>query len=296
MPRIDAGDGPPIFIAVIGLPTMTYSSSTPAGSVKPMAARRKVLQKKKRGAGMTTESRIEQDLIAKLSDPKYGYRPDIRDRAALEANFRAKFEELNKVRLNDSEFERILARIVDPDVFALLPHGVLFRGRAEERIRTKLLTDGHIDTVIGLLSNLFFSTGIPVCVLVLKKCKKYDDPLFINAAELFEKGKRQNRLLPEHVDKILSVYQFRKEEERFPRRVPMGEITVNDCKLNISRYASIALAEEAVDLAAVRAELVDIEDTIVSATNKHNEFLAELRLPLLPIGSREPGKKAKKGG
>ena len=83
----------------------------------------------------------------------------------------------------------------DEGVMAIiLPHGVLFRGGAEERIRTKLLKDGHIDTVIGLPSNLFYSTGIPVCILVLKKCKKPDDVLFINAAEYFEKGKRQNFL------------------------------------------------------------------------------------------------------
>jgi type I restriction-modification system DNA methylase subunit len=72
--------------------------------------------------------------------------------------------------------------------------GVLFRGGGEARIRTKLLQDGHIDTVIGLPANLFYSTGIPVCILVLKKCKKPDDVLFINAAVHFEKGKRQNRL------------------------------------------------------------------------------------------------------
>ncbi len=77
----------------------------------------------------------------------------------------------------------------------VLPHGVLFRGGVEEKIRTKLLKDGNIDTVIGLPANLFYSTGIPVCILVLKKCKKPDDVLFINAAEYFEKGKRQNRLL-----------------------------------------------------------------------------------------------------
>ena len=90
----------------------------------------------------------------------------------------------------------------------ILPHGVLFRGGAEERIRAKLLKDGHIDTVIGLPANLFFSTGIPVCILVLKKYKKPDDVLFINAGEYFEKGKRQNRLLPEHIEKIVSTYQY----------------------------------------------------------------------------------------
>ena len=83
----------------------------------------------------------------------------------------------------------------------ILPHGVLFRGGVEARIRTKLLKDGHIDTVIGLPANLFFSTGIPVCILVLKRCKKPDDVLFINASEHFEKGKRQNSLLDENIDK-----------------------------------------------------------------------------------------------
>jgi type I restriction enzyme M protein len=122
----------------------------------------------------------------------------------------------------------------------ILPHGVLFRGGAEERIRTKLLKDGHIDTVIGLPANLFFSTGIPVCILVLKKCKKPDDVLFINASEHFEKGKRQNTLLPEHIDKIVDTYQYRKEEDRYSRRVSMEEIEKNDYNLNISRYVSTA--------------------------------------------------------
>jgi type I restriction enzyme M protein len=96
----------------------------------------------------------------------------------------------------------------DEGVMAIiLPHGVLFRGGVEERIRTKLLQDGHIDTVIGLPANLFYSTGIPVCILVLKKCKKPEDVLFINAAEHFVKGKRQNQLTQEHIDKIIETYQ-----------------------------------------------------------------------------------------
>ncbi|MBX9917807.1 MAG: type I restriction-modification system subunit M [Nitrosomonas sp.] len=164
----------------------------------------------------------------------------------------------------------------------ILPHGVLFRGGVEERIRTKLLKDGHIDTVIGLPANLFFSTGIPVCILVLKKCKKPDDVLFINASEHFEKGKRQNRLLPEHIDKIVSTYQFRKEEERYARRVPMDEIAANGYNLNISRYISTARQEEEVDLALVHNELTELEKRIKENTAKHNKFLKELGLPLLP--------------
>lgn len=169
----------------------------------------------------------------------------------------------------------------------ILPHGVLFRGGAEAKIRRKLLDDGNIDTVIGLPANLFFSTGIPVCVLVLKKCKKPDDVLFINASEYFEKGKRQNRLLAEHIEKIVSAYQFRKEEDRYSRRVAMEEIQKNDYNLNISRYISTAVKEEEVDLAAVHADLVEIEKRIGEATKKHNEFLKELGLPTLPFNDME---------
>jgi type I restriction enzyme M protein len=164
----------------------------------------------------------------------------------------------------------------------ILPHGVLFRGGAEANIRRKLLKDGHIDTVIGLPANLFYSTGIPVCILVLKKCKKSEDVLFINASEHFQKGKRQNHLLPEHVDKIIATYQFRTEEDRYSRRVALDTIEANDYNLNISRYISTAVSEEEIDLAEVNARLVDIEQTIKEATQKHNAFLKELGLPPLP--------------
>ena len=164
----------------------------------------------------------------------------------------------------------------------VLPHGVLFRGGVEERIRRKLLDDGHIDTIIGLPANLFYSTGIPVCILVLKKCKKSDDVLFINAAEHFVKDKRQNRLSPEHIEKIISTYQFRTEEERYSKCISMDDISANDYNLNISRYVSTAVPEEEIDLSSVHAELVKVDAQIKTATEKHNAFLKELGLPLLP--------------
>lgn len=171
----------------------------------------------------------------------------------------------------------------DDGVMAIiLPHGVLFRGGAEERIRTKLLKDGHIDTVIGLPANLFYSTGIPVCILVLKKCKKPDDVLFINAAEHFAKGKRQNQLTDEHIGKIIETYQFRKEEDRYSKRVSMERIAEEGYNLNISRYISTAMGEEEIELAATQQELVEIEQQIRAATLKHNAFLKELGLAPLP--------------
>lgn len=169
----------------------------------------------------------------------------------------------------------------------ILPHGVLFRGGAEERIRTKLLKDGNIDTVIGLPANLFFSTGIPVCILVLKKCKKFDDVLFINASEHYEKGKRQNRLRdgedgePNDIAKIVNTYKNRTEEDRYSRRVSMDEIEKNGYNLNISRYVSTAIDEEIINLKVVHEKLVEIEKKAADAQKRHNEFLRELGLPVV---------------
>ena len=167
----------------------------------------------------------------------------------------------------------------DGTMAIILPHGVLFRGGKEELIRKKLLTDGNIDAVIGLPSNLFYSTGIPVCILVLKKCKKHDDVLFINASEHFEKGKRQNTLQDSDVRKIVETYQYRKETERYSRSVSMCEIIDNDYNLNISRYVSTAKEEIPVDLAEVHKQLKKIEEDIKIAKDKHNRFLEELGLP-----------------
>jgi len=165
----------------------------------------------------------------------------------------------------------------------ILPHGVLFRGGAEEKIRKKLLEKDYIDTIIGLPSNLFFSTGIPVCILVLKKCKEPDDVLFINASEYFEKGKRQNVLLPEHIDRIVDTYQFRKEDDKkYSRRVSMEEIEKNGYNLNISRYVSTTPEEEIIDLADVKKNLDETEVAIKKAKATHNQFLRELGLPELP--------------
>ena len=171
----------------------------------------------------------------------------------------------------------------DGTMAIILPHGVLFRGGAEARIRTKLLQDGNIDAVIGLPSKLFFSTGIPVCILVLKKCKKDDDILFINASdeEHFEKGKRQNHLREEDIKKIVDTYQFRKEEDRYSRRVSMQEIEKNGFNLNISRYVSTAKPEPIVDLDKVHKELLELESDIQKYKDEHNGYLKELGLELL---------------
>jgi type I restriction enzyme M protein len=217
-----------------------------------------------------------------VANPPFSYRWEPTDALADDVRFKSH----GLAPKSAADFAFLLHgfhHLKDEGVMAIiLPHGVLFRGGAEERIRTKLLKDGHIDTVIGLPANLFYSTGIPVCILVLKKCKKPDDVLFINAAEHFVKSKRQNQLTDEHIAKIIATYQFRKEEPRYSRRVEMAEIEKNDFNLNISRYISTAVGEDEIELSATHSDLVGIEKTIQAATAKHNKFLKELGLSPLP--------------
>jgi len=164
----------------------------------------------------------------------------------------------------------------------ILPHGVLFRSGKEFDIRKKLLEDDNIDAVIGLPANLFYSTGIPVCILVLKKCRKNDKILFINASgeEHYEKGKRQNYLRDEDVDKIVETYQFRKEEPRYSRQVQLSEIKENDYNLNITRYVNLSKEEEQIDLTTVAKQLKECDRKIADAQEKFNGYLKELGLSI----------------
>lgn len=161
----------------------------------------------------------------------------------------------------------------------ILPHGVLFRGGAEALIRQKLIHDDNIDCIIGLPSNLFYSTGIPVCIIVLKKCRKSDDILFINAAECYDKGKKQNVLSDKHIDDIVNTYRDRTEKDRYSRRVSLKEIVeTNDYNLNITRYISLAQEEAQIDLDANHARLMAIEKDLALTKEKLNGYLRELGL------------------
>lgn len=181
----------------------------------------------------------------------------------------------------------------DGTMAIILPHGVLFRGGVEERIRTKLLNDNNIDAIIGLPANLFYSTGISVCIIVLKKCKNDDNVLFINASKCFEKGKRQNILRDDHINMIVDAYKNRSESKvytegdnvkdknllLYSRPVSMNEIQENGYNLNITRYVNISKEEVEVDLNIVNAQLKEIDVKMVEAQSKLNVFLKELGLP-----------------
>lgn len=229
---------------------------------------------------MNPAKKIEFDAI--VANPPFSYRWEPTEE--MGKNFR--FKNYGLAPKSAADFAFLLHGFHflrdDGTMAIILPHGILFRGGVEERIRTKLLSDGNIDTIIGLPANLFFSTGIPVCILVLKKCKKNDDVLFINASEYFDKGKRQNKLSPEHINKIIATYKNRSEEERYSRCVSMQEIEKHDFNLNISRYVSTTKPEELIDLHATHHHLLELESATLKAKKKHNQFLKELGLPLLP--------------
>lgn len=223
--------------------------------------------------------KIEFDAV--VANPPFSYRWDANETMGEDVRFKSH----GLAPKSAADFAFLLHGFnflkQDGTMAIILPHGVLFRGGAEERIRKKLLEDGNIDAVIGLPSNLFFSTGIPVCILVLKKCKKSENVLFINASEHFEKVKRQNQLLSEHVKNIVDTYQYRKEKDRYSRCVTMDKIRENGYNLNISRYISTATQEVEINLKEVNHKLCELEAKIIEAKHKHNEFLQELELDLL---------------
>ena len=150
----------------------------------------------------------------------------------------------------------------DGTMAIVLPHGVLFRGAKEAKIRKALLDKNQIDAVIGLPANLFYSTGIPTVVLVLKKNKATRDVLFIDASKGFEKDKNQNKLRQEDIDKIISTYQERKDVDKYAHVAMMDEIKENDYNLNIPRYVDTFEPEPPVDLGKLTQEMTETQKEI----------------------------------
>lgn len=144
----------------------------------------------------------------------------------------------------------------------VLPHGVLFRGAKEGKIRQKLLEDGSIDAVIGLPANLFYSTSIPTTIVVLKKNKQDRSVMFIDASKEFEKGKNQNNLREEDITKILDTYEKRQDVDKYAHLATFDEIKENDFNLNIPRYVDTFEPEPEVDLREVSKNLQDVNKQI----------------------------------
>ena len=160
----------------------------------------------------------------------------------------------------------------------VMPHGVLFRGAAEGHIRRFLIENrNYLDAVIGLPANLFFGTSIPACILVFKKCRQDErDVLFIDASKHFEKGKNQNRLRESDIDKIIETYQQRKSEDKYSHVATLDEIAENDYNLNIPRYVDTFEPEPEIDLAAVTAEIKQLDASTADIDAKIKQYTQEL--------------------
>ena len=169
----------------------------------------------------------------------------------------------------------------DGRIAILLPHGVLFRGGAEEEIRKYLIKDlNRLDAVIGLPANLFHGTSIPVVVLVLKTKRNGNSGniLFIDASKEFKPGKNQNELTEENIQKIVETYAKRVDVERYAHVATMDEIIANGYNLNIPRYVDTSEEEEEIDIAQVKAELAEITAKKLAALDKVNSTMKLLGL------------------
>jgi type I restriction enzyme M protein len=163
-------------------------------------------------------------------------------------------------------------------VAVVLPHGVLFRGASEGKIRKGLIDDNYLDAVVGLPQNLFFGTGIPACILVFNKNKKTNDVIFIDASKEFESGKNQNVLRDLDIEKIAETYNERKEIEKYSHIASLEEIKENDYNLNIPRYVDTFEEEEPVDLNQVKEDISKIEIELKTIQKEMDKYLDELGL------------------
>ncbi len=162
----------------------------------------------------------------------------------------------------------------------VLPHGVLFRGASELKIRQALIELNLLDAVIGLPANLFYGTGIPACVLIFKKNRAHKDILFIDASGEgnFEKGKNQNILREQDIEKIVTIYKKRETTEKYSYVATLDEIKENDFNLNIPRYVDTFEEEEMIDIDTVKANISNIEAELKEVQAKMNKYLEELGL------------------
>lgn len=188
-----------------------------------------------------------------------------------------------KTKADFAFVQHMLHQINEEGIVAtVLPHGPLFRGAAEKVIREQMLNNNQIDTIIGLPQNIFFGTGIPTIILVLKKCKKDDKVLFIDASKDFTKVKTQNILEDKHLDRIITTYQERKDVVRndndteYSRLVSLDEIKENDYNLNIPRYVDTFEPEPEIDLNEVNNNLAKLEQEIKEKELEVDAMLKEL--------------------
>ncbi|MDY6883887.1 MAG: N-6 DNA methylase, partial [Pseudomonadota bacterium] len=158
----------------------------------------------------------------------------------------------------------------------VVPHGVLFRGSSEGKIRQQLIEENLLDAVIGLPEKLFYGTGIPAAILIFKKEKSDDNVMFIDASHDFKAGKNQNLLTEENIAKIVETYRSGGDVDKYAYVASLDEIKENDYNLNIPRYVDTFEEEEEIDLMAVRAEREQLKAQLNELETEMAKYLEEL--------------------
>jgi type I restriction enzyme M protein len=161
-------------------------------------------------------------------------------------------------------------------VGVVVPHGVLFRGGAEGKIRQKLIEENLLDAVIGLPANLFYGTGIPAAILIFKKQRTDDSILFIDSSREYQEGKNQGRLRDSDIERIVVTYKERQAIERYSYLAKAEELRANDFNLNIPRYVDSFEVESEVDLDATQKRILEVEEELDSVRKQISGFLKEL--------------------
>lgn len=224
-------------------------------------------------------TQIPLKFDAVVANPPYSQLWDIK---GIDREKDARFREYGVAPASKADYAFVLHGLYHLDskgtMAIVLPHGVLFRGASEGKIRKNIIDNNLLDAVIGLPANLFYGTGIPTCILVFKgrELRKNNDILFIDASKDFEKVKNQNKLTIDNISKIIDTYKDRKNVDKYAYVASLDEIKENDYNLNIPRYVDNFEEEEVIPLSQISQDLYNLNAEIQESTQKLFEMLQEL--------------------
>lgn len=233
----------------------------------------------KQGDSLEDPQHIDKKFEAIVANPPFSAKWSSDKHFLDDERFSAYGKLAPKSKADYAFVQHMIYHLDDNGTMAIvLPHGVLFRGAAEEKIRRYLIEEkNYLDGVIGLPANIFYGTSIPTCILIFKKCRTDDqDILFIDASQDFEKVKNQNKLREEDIEKIINIYYNREEIDKYSHKASLEEIKENDFNLNIPRYVDTFEEEEPVILEDVIKELKDINEEMKKVDEEIKKYCDEL--------------------
>ncbi|WEV68916.1 type I restriction-modification system subunit M [Bifidobacterium sp. ESL0775] len=214
---------------------------------------------------------------AVVANPPYSQHWDNAESKMKDPRFKDYGKLAPKSKADFAFVEHCIYHLKDTGRMAIvLPHGVLFRGAAEGTIRKAIIDKNYLDAVIGMPANLFYNTSIPTVVLVFLKNRSRDDIFFIDASKEFEKGKNQNHLRDEDIDKIVDTYAARKDVDKYAHVASLDEVKENDYNLNIPRYVDTFEEEEPIDINEVNRQLAETDKEIAELQVKFDAMVKEL--------------------